>query len=40
MPQGAISEILFKDFIVSLYFLFAKDAPTAMHIAGITRYLK
>ena len=40
IPHGAMNEVSFKDSIIfSLYFLFSKEVPIAMLIAGITRYL-
>jgi hypothetical protein len=39
IPQGAIRETLFKDSIISSYFLFPNAAPTVTLIAGITRSL-
>ena len=39
IPQGAIRKHLFNSFVIDHYFLFASAAPTAILIAGITRYL-
>jgi hypothetical protein len=39
IPQGATRENLFKDSMVSYYFLFAKAVPTAMFIYCMINYL-